>query len=212
MVRGILSVALAVVFGGLAAAQDKKADAKPKAEPEGTPLELSVTGKTAKYTLDTGGMSAADYKKVVEDAAKAKGKAKLPPAPAVDLAVEVKNTSDKAVKVWDKGDPVVLTLELKGKGAVNADRFGPMTLEFRIPSAVEIGAGKTHSIPVKSLMSGMRGMTKVAYWTEAGEYEVVATLRTGMSPAPKGAKEGMDGFGVVTLTSAPLKVMVEEKK
>jgi len=209
MLRGILSLALAAGFASFTAAQDKKED-KPKAEPEGTPLELTVTGRTTKYTLDTGGMSAADYKKMVEDAAK--GKVKLPAAPTVDLAVEIKNTSDKTVKVWNKGDPVVLTLELKGKGAVNADRFGPMTLEFRIPEAVEIEAGKTHSIPVKSLTSGMRGTTKMAYWTEPGEYELVATLKTGMNPAPKGAKEGMNGFGVVTLTSAPFKLTVEEKK
>ena len=51
-----------------------------------------------------------------------------------------------------------------------------------------------------------------SYWTEPGEHELVATLKTGVSPAPKGAKEGMDGFGLVTLTSAPFKVTVEEKK
>lgn len=213
MLRRILPVALIFGLAGIAGAQDKKKeDAKPKADPEGTPLELSVGGKTTKYALETGGMSAADYKKSIEDAAKKKGFGKLPAAPAVDLTVEIKNTSDKPVNVWHKGDPVVLVLELKGKGAVNADFNGPMTLEFRLPEAVEIAAGKSHTIAVKSLRSGMRGNTKYAYWTEPGEYELVATLRTGVNPAPKGAKEGMDGFGMVLLTSAPLKITVEEKK
>ena len=208
----ILSVVLILGFSGSAFGEDKKKEDKPKSDPAGIPLELTITAKTTKYTLDTGGLSEAEYKKQIEDAAKAKGKIRLPATAAVDLTVEIKNTSDKPVKVWTSGDPVVLTLDLKGKGAVNADRLGPMTLEFRLPKAVEIEAGKTASIPVKSLVSGMRGVTHYSFWTEPGEYELVATLRTGMNPAPKGAKEGMDGFGVVTLTSAPFKIAVEEKK
>lgn len=211
MTRGILSLVLAVGFGGFAAAEDKK-DAKPKADPAGTPLELAVAGKTTKYALDTGGLSAADYKKKIEGLEKAKGFARPPAPPAVDLTVEIKNTSDKAVQVWAKGDPVVLTLELKGKGAVNTAPPLAFTQEFRIPSAVEIAAGKTHVIPVKTLTSGFRGASVFSYWAEAGEYELVATLKTAMNPAPKGAKADEDGFGVVTLTSAPLKLTVEEKK
>jgi len=210
MIRSILPVAVIVGFAAFSASDDKKPE-KPKADPEGTPLELTITGK-AKYTLDTGGLSIADFKKKI-DATTGKGAKGRPPAPpTVDLAIEIKNTSDKAVKVWEKGDPVVLTLNLKGPGAVNADVNGPMTLEFRLPQAVEIAAGKTHTIPVKSLMSGVRGTTRFSFWTEPGDYELVATLKTGMLPAPKGAKEGMDGFGVVTLTSAPFKVTVDEKK
>jgi hypothetical protein len=210
MLRGILTAVVIFGLAGLAPADDKKSD-KPKVEPEGTPLELSITGKT-KYALDTGGLSPADYKKKIEDGVKKKAPRQLPAAPAVDLAVEIKNTSDKPVKVWTKGDPVVLTLELKGKGAVDANVNVPMTLEFRVPQAVEIEPGKSASIAVKSLQSGMRGLTHHSFWTEPGEYELVATLKTGMNPAPKGAKEGMDGFGVVTLTGAPLKLTVEEKK
>jgi len=211
MLRTILPLALVFGLATVASSEDKKAE-KPKTDPEGTPLELTITGKTTKYTLDTGGLSVAEFQKQVEEAVKGKGKVRFPAAPAVDLAVEIKNTSDKPVKVWTKGDPVVLTLDLKGKGAVNTDRLGPMTLEFRLPQAVEIEAGKTTSIPVKSLVSGIRGVTRYSFWTEPGDYELVATLKTGMNPAPKGAKEGMDGFGMVTLTSAPLKLTVEEKK
>lgn len=210
MLIRILSIPVLVVFAAFGSGEEKKT-VNPKPDPEGTPLELTIAGKTTKYTLDTGGMSVADYKTMVEAATKAKGFAKLPKAPSVDLTVEVKNTSDKTVKLWAKGDPVILTLELKGKGAVNADFNGPMTREFRLPEAVEIPAGKSHSFPVKSLTSGMRGVSKFAYWTEAGEYELVAKLKTGMTPAPKGAMD-FDGFGVVTLTSAPFKLTVEDKK
>ncbi len=214
MLRSILSFVMIFGFAGFAPSEDKKAD-KPKADPEGTPLELTITGKTTKYTLDTGALSLAEYKKQIEAATGkgAKGIGGRPPAPpTVDLNIEIKNTSDKTVKVWEKGDPVIVTLEVKGKGAANVDVNGPMTLEFRIPVAVEIAAGKSATIPVKSLMSGMRGMTHYSFWTEPGDYELVATLRTGMSPAPKGAKDAGEGFGAVTLTSPAFKITVEEKK
>src|SRR5262249_50135738 len=211
MRRWILPMVAIFGFAGVASPDDKKTD-KPKAEPEGTPLELSITGKTTKFTFDTGGLTQAEFKKKIEDATKKKPIGRPPAPPTVDLTVEIKNTSDKPVKVWTKGDPVVLTLELKGTGAVNAEVLSPMTREFRIPEAVEIEPGKTASIAVKSLMSGIRGATQYSFWTEPGEYELVAKLKTGMNPAPKGAKEGMHGFGVVTLTSAPLKLTVEEKK
>jgi hypothetical protein len=209
MGRRVLPLGLVFGLAGLAGGQEKKD--KPKADPEGTPLELAVTGKVTTYELDPA-KSGAEFKKLLEDGVKAKKLGRPPAPPAVDLAVSVKNTSDKPVKVWVKGDPVVLTLEVKGKGAVNVDSFGPMTLEFRLPEAVEIAPGKAHEIPLKSLASGMRGVTRFSYWTEAGEYELVAALKTGVNPAPKGAKEGTDGFGMVTVTSPPLKLTVEAKK
>jgi hypothetical protein len=202
-----LVAAVGVVAAGAGLADDK-AD-RPKADPETTPLELRITGKKTTYTLDTGGQSPEEYRKRIDAAVKAGGRP--PAAPAVDLAVEIKNTSDKPVSVWVKGDPVVLTLELKGEGAVNADPLLPFTLEFRMPEAVEIAPGKAHTIPVKSLTSGFRGASRFSYWTAPGNYELVATLRTGVKPAPKGAKEAMDGFGAVTLTSPAFRVTVEKK-
>ncbi|MFO0804583.1 MAG: hypothetical protein U0791_15845 [Gemmataceae bacterium] len=184
---------------------------KPKADPEGTPLELTITGKVVKFELDTGGLSSDDYKKKIEDAGKGRG-ARPPAAPKVDFTVEIKNTSDKPVTVWSKGDAVVLDLELKGKGAVSIAPPLAFTREFRLPVAVELAPGKSVSIPVKSLTSGFRGASVFSYWTAPGEYELVAKLKTGLNPPPKNAKEAGEGFGEVKLTSAGLKLTVEEKK
>ena len=205
MLRYVVSLAVALAAAGSLPADDKVPD-PPKADPKDTPLELTVTGKTTRYTLDTGGLSGADYKKKVSNT-------DGPPAsaPAVDLTVEVKNTSDKPVRVWVSGDPVVLTLELRGRGAVNVQPLIAFTQEFRAPQDVEIAAGKSHAFPVKSLVSGFRSASVYSYWTEPGEYELVATLKTGMQPAPKGAQD-FDGYGVVTIRSAPLKLTVEAKK
>ncbi len=169
-----------------------------------------MTGKTTRYALELNGHSADELKRSIEVAAKA-GK-RPPAAPVVDLSVEIKNTSDKPVTIWVSGDPVVLALTLKGKGALNVAPTLAFTEEFRNPTGVEIPAGKTHTIPVKSLVSGYRGAAHWAYWIEAGEYELTATLKTGVKPAPKGAKDANDGFGAVTLTSTPLKLTVEAKK
>jgi hypothetical protein len=40
----------------------------------------------------------------------------------------------------------------------------------------------------------------------------VATLKTGLMPIPKGAKDNGDGYGIITLTSPAIKLTVEEKK
>jgi hypothetical protein len=184
--------------------------AKPQADPPTTPLEMTITGKVTKYTLDLGGRSAAEFKKAVEAAAQ--NGQRPPAAPAVDLTIRIRNTSDKPLQLWTGGDPVVLTLTLKGPGAVNVAPLLAFTQEFRAPSATEVGPGKTVEIPVHSLVSGFRGAAHWAYWTEPGEYELIATFKTGFSPAPKGSAEGMDGFGIVTLTSSPLKLTVEAKK
>jgi hypothetical protein len=112
------------------------------------------------------------------------------------------------VTVWVTGDPVVLTLNLSGKGAFNLDPPIAMTREFRVPQELRLDAGKSHTFPVKQLKSGERGLTHYSYWTGPGEYDLTATLRTGVQPAPKGAKN-IDGFGAVTVTSAPFRLTVE---
>lgn len=113
--------------------------------------------------------------------------------------------------VWVKGDPVILTLNLSGKGAVNLDPPVAMTREFRIPQELKLDPGKSHTFAVKQLKSGMRGITHYNYWPGPGEYELTATLRTGVNPAPKGA-EASEGFGQVTLKSPPFKLSVAEGK
>lgn len=211
MLRAILTAApLALLTLGPGAIRAEEKKDPPRAAPAGTPLELTVTGKQTRYTLDLGGSTKDELKNAIESAGKTGTRA--PAAPAVDLAVEIRNTSDKAVTVWVSGDPVVLTLTLKGKGALNVAPPLAFTKEFRVPSGVEIAPGKTHVIPVKALQSGYRGAAHWAYWLEPGEYELTAALKTAMKPAPMGAKEGNDGFGAVTLSSAPFKLSVDAKK
>lgn len=175
-----------------------------KALPETTPLEATIEG-TAKYTLDLGGKSADEFAKSL------KGE-NVPPPPKVDLKLVLKNTSKEAVQVWNSGDTVSVELKLTGKGAATAKPMLMTTADFRLPKAVEIEAGKTIELPIKALAGGFRNIGEYAYWTEAGEYELVATFKTGVSPAPNGATDGGDGFGQVMVSSKTFKITVAEKK
>jgi hypothetical protein len=199
------NVTRAMVVAGLAAVVAvARADDRPKADPPATPLELSISGKTT-YTLDTHDLSGAAFRRRIAAAVEDVGPPLAPPA--VDLVVGIRNTSDRTVRVWAKGDPVGLELRLSGTGAVNVEPKVFVTAEYRIPEAITLAAGETYLLPVRDLGSGFRGVSRCSYWTEPGEYRLVAILQTGVSPAPRGAG-GDDGFGLVTLTSAPLRITV----
>lgn len=180
-----------LLTAGLAAAAD-------------APLEATLDG-TTKYTLDLGGKTADEFAKSL------KGD-KVPPSPKVDLKLVLKNTSKEDVQVWTAGDPVVITYTLKGKGAESAKPMLAFTQEFRLPKAVKVEAGKAVELPIKSLTGGFRGASEFNYWTLPGEYELTATITTGVSPKPKGADDAGEGFGKVSVASKPLKITVEEKK
>ena len=203
--RHLLTLALVTTLGAPVTAADKPAG--PSADPKNVPLTLSLVAKTPTYKLDLGGMTADEFKKAVQAGGRAG-----PKPPAVDLVAVVTNTGSEPLTLWASGDAVVLTLDLKGPGAVNADAGMMFTREFRIPKGVDVAAGKTVEFPVRSLSSGFRGAAQAAYWTAPGGYELTATLKTGVSPAPAGAADAGQGFGTVTLTSAPAKLTVEAAK
>jgi len=191
----------------LAAWAEKKDEAK--SDPEGVPVEAKLVVKKDSYKLDLGGKSADEFRKLLKDAEQT---GRYPNAPEVDLVLELRNTGDKDLKLWTKGDPVKIDLVLKGDGAVNMPLKGrAFTLEFRLPEAETLAAGKTISFPIKSLAHGFRGTSSHSYWIEPGEYTLTASFITAVSPAPKGSKDAGEGFGNVVLTSAPVKIKVEKK-
>jgi hypothetical protein len=204
-VRGLAALALLLSPMASLAADDKEKDKdKPKSDPAGSPVQAILTAKKTTYKLDLGGKSADQFKKAVKEA-----EGKYPPAPTIEMVLELKNTSDKDVEVWIAGDETKIMLELKGKGAINAELKGiAFTADIRPPKPTTIQAGKRHKIEIKSLSYGFRGASNRSYWTEAGDYTLTAHFVTATSPAVKGAKKAEGDFGFVTLTSAPLKIKV----
>lgn len=203
--RVVLTVVLTLALCAVGRAEDKKDE--PKA-PE-LPVTATLVAKTTTYKLDLGDTKAEDFKKILQAAEK---DSPAPPTPAVEMTLELKNTSDKDVMVWTSGTPVYVDLDLKGPGAVTIKpRLFRPTI-YILPKSTTIAPGKTFSIPVTTLKSGPRGDTNWSYWTEPGEYTLTAGFKTGISPAPKDAKEvNKDGFATVTIKTEPIKLKVEAK-
>jgi hypothetical protein len=176
-------------------------------EPHQLPVRLTLKGKTS-YTLDLGGLSPAEYRKKIETAAQ---NGRPLPTPAVDLTIEITNTTDKPLQIWTSGDPVILLLKLEGTGALNLAPPLAFTQEFRSPKAETLAAGQTVSFRMTELTSGFRGRSQFAYWTEPGEYKLTCTFTTAIKPPPVGSTDTMDGFGKVQIQSAPLTITVNPK-
>jgi hypothetical protein len=215
------AVALAVPACTPEQAPQPKPEARPMADPPGAPLEATLVPKKATYTLDLGGKTPEQYR----DAAKAK-----PPVVDVKLALELKNTGDREITIWvaddygkeerqNGGDYVTLRLDLQGPGAVSAlvqqQHTRPLTPP---PRTRALAPGQGYTLPITTLNYGTHGVaTFQAYracWTRPGDYTLTATFQTAVSPAPPGSKEAkwahFEG-GLVTLTSAPVKLQVVEK-
>ena len=196
MKRYLLALGALLAFSAAAPSDEKK--------PEG-PVSLKLVAKADKYKFDGGGKTPAEYKKHLEELAKPRpGQVPVPaPAPpAVDLVLELKNTSEKEVTIYVGGDPNVYAFELTGGAGVVAMNSGlAFTLELRLPKAVTLAPGKTYEVPVKQLSDGLRGRERNVYWTGPGEYKLGATYTLSDPNGGKGA----------VLKSEPVKITVTEK-
>src|SRR5262249_22841377 len=153
-----------------------------------------------------------------------------PPPAEVDLELEVRNTGDKEIRIYtvgeyelgkrqDGGDYVELGFKLEGPGAVSGTLQEAYTTPATPgPASTALAPGKSFRLPIKRLLYGTPGVAthiyKAACWTQPGEYTLTASFKTGVSPAPEGAKDTgfAGGFGYVTLTSAPVTLQVVDKK
>ncbi len=216
-----LIAALAVAVSTAAPVPEPKRADKSKTDPPGAPLEARLVVKKDMYTLDLGGKTPEQYR----DAVKAS-----PPRVDVDLVLEVKNTSDKEIKIWivgdlrdekpqNGGDYVTLKLDLQGPGALTLPGLQRFTTPATPPPTVHaIAPGKTWSLPITSLCHGTHGIATMSAqrscWTQAGEYTLTATFKTAVSPKPNGAMEtrwtNFEG-GIVTVTTPPVKLKVVDK-
>jgi hypothetical protein len=218
MRMGLLSALTVCWAAGVAGAAEP--EDKGKVDPPGTPLEARLIVKKAEYVLDRKGQTAEEYQKAATT---------RPLLVDVDLVLELRNTSDKPITIWiagdyrqevsqKGGDYVTLTLDLQGPGAVSATVTQRYTRPATPPPTLgKIDPGKSFVLPITSLAYGTHGVATFvaqrACWTAPGEYTLTATFKTAVSPAPPGSKEAkwahFDG-GLVTVTSAPVKLKVVE--
>jgi len=181
------------------------AEDKPDPTKSNIPVDAKLSVKTTKFKLD---LTADELKKQLKAAEKT---GRYPMPPAFEMTLELRNVSKQDVQVWHKGDPVFVSFELKGPGAVTHKPLLAFTSDFRVPTAVKLEPGKSLTIPLKGLIGGFRNASEYTYWTEPGEYTLTAKLKTGISPAPEGLKAQEDGFAPVTIPSDSIKITVEGK-
>ncbi|HKB36293.1 MAG TPA: RNA polymerase sigma factor [Gemmataceae bacterium] len=177
-----------------------------KTVPPGVPVAIRLKSAKDTYVLDRGGKSAREYLEQIKDT----NKANVFPPPDVELTIEVRNTSDKELKLWTGGDPFKIALELKGPGAHSQALPVAFDAVFKPPQTTVLGPGKTFAFKLSSLRFGFRGESHAAYWAEEGKYTLGAVVDTGVSPAPKEAtpSELDKSVGLVRLVSEPIKLNV----
>jgi hypothetical protein len=178
-----------------------------KTDPPGVPLEATVKVNKAAYTLDLGGKTPEEFRKMIKKRLEAGERI---PAPAVDLVLIVRNTSDKDVDLRVSGDFVQVRLELRGPGVLNVRPVQAFDSDIRLGRRSILQPGKSFDFPITSLTHGFRGMSDFTYWSAPGGYTLTVSLHTEILPAPKGAREGEQGFGRVTLTAPPVKLRVKK--
>jgi len=168
----------------------------PAAEAGKGPLKAEIIVGKDTYELDP----AAAGKDFAEKLRAAEKQGPVPARPPkVNLSLRLSNLDTQPVTINVGADSSKLELDLQGPGAVNLQPRVMMTREFRMGRPVTIEPGKSYDLPIESLSSGMRGITKLSYWTETGEYTLTASYTSGGR-----------GAGAVTAKADPVKLKVVE--
>jgi uncharacterized repeat protein (TIGR02543 family) len=126
----------------------------------------------------------------------------LPPPikpPAVDLELELRNSSPNPVSMIWGGDQSHIRMALTGPSAINGSWPVIMTTEFRMGQEITLASGEVYRIPIKSLGFGPRNIVSGGcWWTEPGQYGL--TVSGNYTQADQNVYFSAP---VVTLTVAP---------
>jgi hypothetical protein len=115
--------------------------------------------------------------------------------PEVPLTLELRNSSDRTLRVWVAGPQAELTLEVRGPGTVRV----PLTKEPEAqPRAVLLAPGETYSLRIAPAMDGHRSWPL----TKPGDYTVTAQLTTSASAPGMSSRR-------ITVRSQPLAIHID---
>lgn len=158
--------------------------------PRGRPQELLVPGAVVRTERESPELFRQEL-----DHAKVTGR--VPPPPVVDLTLELRNTTNRPMRVWVTGPPTELTLELRGPGARSVPTR--KATEAKAES-VPLHPGEVHLIHVNSLTDSRRSW----FWTEPGDYTLTAEFSTRAEVSGLGTRR-------ITARSKPLLIHVPGK-
>jgi hypothetical protein len=176
--------------------------AKSTTLPAGEPWQARLVALETSHELDLGlGNRIEEYREALKPgpAGRLRVAPQAPKAPKVWLDLEIKNASKNARTFYFGNDSSQVMLDLAGPGAETLSPMIMMSMEFRMGKPVTLQPGQTHRIPIRSLSFGQRGVSKRAYWTQAGTYELTASY---CMVTERG------GGGRVVITAAPVKLEV----
>ena len=109
--------AFRVFFVVLLAAESAASLAANQTEDKAKPASLPVTAKLIAnkktYSLDLDGKTPEQFRETLKEAGKS---GRYPKPPAVDLTLQLTNTSDKDVTIWGSGDAVPRRAGAEGQG------------------------------------------------------------------------------------------------
>jgi hypothetical protein len=129
-----------------------------------------------------------------ERAMKGDGAGHWPEPPVVDLPIELRNTTDRTMRVCVAGPAVQLHIDLHGPGAASVPAGGTAAAAPRI---VTLRPGESYVFHITRLTDGRHSW----YWTKPGEYTVLAQITT---------RAWVEGLGQrrLTVRSEPLEIPV----
>jgi hypothetical protein len=182
----------------LIAEPDKPLIPKTKPAQKVSPLKMRLIAGKGPYTLDLGGKTPEEYRKLLSEFDPFTLRGNLPPSPSVHIEIEITNTGKKPVTIRIGGDDSHLDFDLKGPGAMSVYKL-LTTAEFRLSHPVTIAPGESYRQVIGVLASEPR-QQHIWYWTEPGEYTLSATWGLGEP------QEG-EVSGVLTADPITLKVV-----
>ena len=194
-----LTAMLLLLTSELAATGDDKKEPPAKSA---DPISVRLTAKKATYVLDRQGMPAEKYREAIKEG-------KIAP-PAIDLVLEITNTTKGDIDITVAGASPRLMLDLKGKEGIEKWT----TQRPRNPTVrVILKPGQTHSLPITRL-AGYSGVTTddQLFWTEPGDYTLAASFATNIrEPRSKDGESGDLISHMRAYRASPLKLSVTLK-
>jgi hypothetical protein len=167
------------------------------------PLSAKLVAKKTDYVLDRQGMTVDAYREAVKAG-------KIVP-PAVDLVLEITNTTKQDVDFAVAGTAARLTLDLRGKAGGIETRSIAKTKDKAGRTILK--PGQTYSIPISQLAgNSLATKSDQFFWTEPGEYTLSVTFETTIRDLPKdGNPPGFGKATKATVQSEPVKLKVTLK-
>lgn len=176
-----------------------------------SPVEARLVVKQAVHVLPEDRHGEAFRRRIVEET----DSDRLPPAPRVNLVLELKNISTEDVMIWPRGAMTTPGLTVDGPGLVepeNLQSFSGSSSGTSVQPTIK--PGKTLRIPIRSLNPA--GDTPQVYWNKPGDYSIRATytVYTGLPPFPFPGKSnppaGKPEKHEVTTPPATIKVVLQQ--